>query len=125
MGANHRERKESVKKSFYLKPELYEFMHENLDMANASTETEFVNMALSFFIGYLKTEDAEMYLLRTFSSVLHSSLDLSESRINDRLFKMAVEVSMLNRIVAYGKNLSEKDIETIRNISEKEIREIR
>lgn len=125
MGANHRERKETVKKSFYLKPDLYEFMKNNLEMANAASETEFVNMALNFFIGYLKTDDAEMYLLRTFSSVLHSSLDLSESRINDQLYKMSVELSMLNRIVGYGKRLTEKDIGTIRAISEKEIKEIR
>ena len=124
MGANHRERKETVKKSFYLKPDLYDFMKDNLELANASSETEFVNMALAFFIGYLKTDDAEMYLLKTFSSVLHSSLELSESRICNQLFKLEVELSMLNRIVAYGKRLNEEDISIIRNLAEREIKGI-
>lgn len=117
--------KDRVRKDFWIDIKSAQFMHENLELANAKSENEFVNMALNFYIGFLKTEDAEMYLLRTFSSVLHSSLDLSESRINDQLYKMSVELSMLNRIVGYGKRLTEKDIGTIRAISEKEIKEIR
>jgi len=125
MGANKRVKHESFRKSVRLEPEQIDFIKNNLELANATSENDFIKMAVSFYMGFLKTQDAEMYLLRTFSSVLHSSLDLSESRINDQLYKMSVELSMLNRIVGYGKRLTEEDIETIRAISEKEIRKIR
>ena len=124
MGANNRVKHDSFRKSVRLDPEQIDFIKNNLDLANASTENEFIKMAVSFYIGSLKTNDAEMYLLRTFSSVLHSALDLSESRINGQLYKMSVELAMLNRIVAYGKNLTEKEIEMIRIISERELKNI-
>jgi len=124
MGANNRVKKDNFRKTVRLDPEQIDFIKNNLELANATTENDFIKMAVDFYIGFLKTQDAEMYLLRTFSSVLHSSLDFAESRINDQIYKMAVELSMLNRIVGYDKNLSEEDIEVIRIISEKEIKEL-
>ena len=124
MGANKRVKQDSFRKTVRLEPEQIDFIKNNLELANATTENDFIKMAVDFYIGFLKTQDAEMYLLRTFSSVLHSSLELSESRICNQLFKLEVELSMLNRIVAYGKRLNEEDISIIRNLAEREIKGI-
>lgn len=113
-----------VKKNYWMDEGINEEIDKVLDIADVSSRSEFVNTAVRFYIGFLKTEYAEKYLMSTLSSVLHSSLDLTESRINDYIYRMSVELAMLNRIVAYGKNLTEEEIETIRMISEKEIKEL-
>lgn len=114
-----------VKKNYWVDDDINDEIDKVLDIADVDSRSAFVNKAIRFYIGFLKTDYAESYLLNTLSSVLHSSLDFAESRINDQLYKMSVELSMLNRIVGYGMRLTEDDIEKIRAISVEEIREIR
>lgn len=93
----------------------------NMNVVNASNESEYIRMAVDFFSGYIKSGKAETYLLNTFSSVIHSTIDLSEERIMNMIYKLAVEVAMQNRIIAVNNDVSELDVERIRKIAVDEV----
>lgn len=113
-----------VKKGYWIDENLPSEMDELLESAEADSRSEFVNNAIKFYIGFLRTKRAETYLLSTFNSAIHGTIGGVEQRMSRVLYKLAVEVAMQNRIIAYDKHFAESAIDQIREISEKEVREI-
>ena len=113
-----------VRKCFWMEEEDYEAIGELLGTAGVDSKSEFINKAIKFYMGFCRTKRAETYLLATFSSALDGIVGVSEERISRLLYKLAVEVAMQNRIIAYDRKFSESAIEKIRELSEDEVREI-
>ena len=108
----------------YLTKENIAWMDENAALADIRTRSEFVNRAIDFYAGYLKTNKTETYVMHSVSSMIHSTIDLSEMRIKDMLFKLAVEIDIQNRILAMMTRVTEEEIAEIRAASEDEVRRI-
>lgn len=108
----------------YLTKENIAWMDENAALADIRTRSEFVNRAIDFYAGYLKTNKTETYVMHSVSSMIHSTIDLSEMRIKDMLFKLAVEIDIQNRILAMMTRVTEEEIAEIRAASENEVRRI-
>ena len=108
----------------YLTKENIAWMDENAALADIRTRSEFVNRAIDFYAGYLKTNKTETYVMHSVSSMIHSTIDLSEMRIKDMLFKLAVEIDIQNRILAMMTRVTEEEIADIRAASEDEVRRI-
>lgn len=119
------DRKDGVlKKTFRVEKEYLEFMQQNMEKADVKSVNAFVNRAFAFYIGYLNAQHSEYYLPKSIYSMIHATLDLSEIRIKEALFKLAVEVAMQNRILGRIARVTEKEILEIRRISEEEVRSI-
>ena len=108
----------------YLTKENISWMDENAALADIRTRSEFVNRAIDFYAGYLKTNKTETYVMHSVSSMIHSTIDLSEMRIKDMMFKLAVEIDIQNRILAMMTRVTEEEIAEIRAASEDEVRRI-
>ena len=113
-----------LKKTFRIEKEYFDFMQDNLEKADVRSVNAFVNRALAFYLGYVKTGSSGAYLQGALSSMIGAKLDLSESRIKDVLFKLAVEIAMQNRILARMMRITEKEIRDVRLASEEEVRRI-
>ena len=92
---------EKVRTGFYIEKEILETADGLLAAANMRSRNEFVNEALKFYCGYLKSRKAEDYLLQSLSSVLAGTVQDSENRLARMDFKIAVELSMLAHMIAY------------------------
>ena len=122
---NNEERTDGkVKKTFRIEKEYFDFMQGNLEAANERSVNAFVNRALGFYVGYVKTQHAENYLHKSLSSMIGATISLSEMRIKNVMFKLAVELAMQNRILAKVARITEKEIEEIREASVEEVRRI-
>ena len=108
----------------YLEKEGLDWLRENLGLASATSVSEFIDKAIDFYEGYLKTKKTETYVMNSVSSMVHSTIDLSEMRIKDVIFKLAVEIAMQNRILARMARVTEWEIAEIRAASEDEVRRI-
>ena len=118
------DRGKRVRRCVALYEKTYAEIDELLETAGAENRNEFIEYAVKFYIGFLRTKRAETYLLSTFNSAIHGTIGGVEQRMSRVLYKLAVEVAMQNRIIAYDKHFAESAIEQIREISEKEVREI-
>ena len=113
-----------VRRCFWIEEEDYAEIDKVLESSGCETKSDFVNKAIKFYTGFCRTKQADLYLLCTLSSTLDGIVGVSEERISRLLYKLAVEVAMQNRIIAYDRKFSEEAIDKIREISEDEVREI-
>ncbi|MCQ2535194.1 MAG: hypothetical protein MJ172_11615 [Clostridia bacterium] len=110
-----------VRRCVNLKKKTYDEIDELLEKSQSGNRNEFIEKAVNFYIGFLRTEKTEMYLLSTFTAAIQGTVNGAEGRIMGVIYKLAVELAMLNRIVAYDRNFAEIAIEQIRAIAEKEV----
>jgi len=110
-----------VKTGFWIEESLLGEVDEMLEVSLSGNRTEFVVKALKFYLGFLRTERTESYLLATFNAAIQGTVNGAEERILGMIYKLAVELAMLNRIVAYDKNFAESAISQIREIAEEEV----
>ena len=111
-----------VRKAFYIEEELLVQADSLLRQADVRSRNEFLNQALKFYIGYLTSEKIENYMLSTISSVMHATVKDSENRMARAMYKLAVEVSKLSHVTAYGHEVEE---ETLRKLQAKCVEEVK
>lgn len=124
MNGNDYEKKKLVRRCVNLKQETYDEIDELLEKSQSGNRNEFIEKAVKFYIGFLKTEKTESYLLSTFTAAIQGTVNGAEGRIVGMIYKLAVELAMLNRIIAYDRNFAESAIEQIRKISIDELKGI-
>ena len=113
---------ERVRKGVYLEQELIEECDRMLDAANARSRNDFINKALRFYIGYLKTNQAEDYQLQSVSSMVTGTIRDTENRLARMDFKLAVEIAKLSHIMA---TVYEVDEETLEKLQQKCVEEVK
>ena len=101
---------EKVRTGFYIEKEMLETADGLLAAANVRSRNEFVNEALKFYCGYLRSRKAEDYLLQSLSSVLTNTVQDSENRLARMDFKIAVELSKLSQVIAYTHDVDEESL---------------
>ena len=113
---------ERVRKGVYLEQELIEECDHMLDEAGARSRNDFINKALRFYIGYLKTNQVEDYQLQSVSSMVTGTIRDTENRLARMDFKLAVEIAKLSHIMA---TVYEVDGETLEKLQQKCVEEVK
>ena len=85
--------------------------------ANCSSRTEFVTEAVRFYIDYLKTEDAKVFLPIAIGSAIDGKLGTFEDRVAALLFKQSVELDMLMRVISEGNEWMPDELDNLRRNS--------
>ena len=81
---------------------------------NCSTQNEYIEKAIRFYTGYRKTDRNERYLTDTISGTLEKRLGALGDRMGKLLFKIAVEESMMMRLLAMDESITSSDLEYLR-----------
>ena len=97
-------------------------LEDALPRSNARTQNEFVEEAIQFYANYVLSKDDFSMLPGFMVSAMRATVQSSEDRIARLLFKLAVEMSMTMNIVAAGKNVSDEDLEKVRNRCSREVK---
>ena len=88
---------------------------------NCSTQNEFVENALRFYIGYLNTKNAGAFLPQAISSVMIGTMDNYARRVGSQLYKLAVEQNLCNHILAEDTDMDARDCQLLRGRSVREV----
>lgn len=99
----------SEKKRFalWISDKVLEVVQENYQKDNCKTQSEYIEKAIRFYTGYLNTTHAEAYLPRIIAEVLEGKLTAFGNRIGALIFKLAVEQSITDNILAYYTDINE------------------
>lgn len=89
--------------------------------ANCRSRSEFIEKAIRFYDGYLRSTDENQYLPVALSSAMNGIIHTSEDRIARVIYKNTVELSMMMNILAAT---AEIDEETLKKLRRKCIREV-
>ena len=97
---------EKNKYTIWMYPETWEKVKELYKEAGCSRKSDFIEQAVRFYVGYMTAENKANFLPNMFLSNMRSIVRESDNRNNRMLFKLAVEIAMVENILA---NLSKYD----------------
>ena len=104
-------------------PDILEKVEELYREDNCRSQSEFIEKAVNFYIGYLTSEDKKGYLPSVVTSTLKSIVAESDNRQNRMLFKLAVEINMMMNVLAAGMEISEEDLRQLRARCVREVKQ--
>lgn len=91
---------------------------------NCASKSDFIEKAVLFYGGYLTSNRSQDYLPNIVVSTLKSIVRESDNRQNRNLFKIAVELSMIVKILGNIRGFSEIDFERMRGNCIKEVKRL-
>lgn len=111
------------KKKFalWMYPATYEKLEAIYREDNCESRSEFVEKAVNFYIGYLTSKDKTDYLPSVVISTLKSIVAESDNRQNRMLFKLAVEIAIMQNLVASSQEVDPLSLERLRGECVKEV----
>ena len=98
----------------WLHPETMSRIDGWLEKDNCKSRSEFMEKALSFYMGYLGTEDTTFYLSKALLSSIRGTLQLTENRIASNLFRLSVETSMMMHLLATTLDITDVELRSLR-----------
>lgn len=114
--AEKKETKKEKKSPYrvWIKPSIMERVEALKEADNCSSNSEFVEKALQFYIGYLSCKENRFFLTNTITSTMKSIVNESANQQRTLLFKMAVEIAIMENIIALNNNLDEVAMQRLR-----------
>ena len=81
---------------------------------NCASQSEFIEKAVLFYVGYLASNNAGDYLPQIIVSTLKAIISESDNRISRILFKQAVEQAIMMNVTAATCNISREQLDQLR-----------
>ena len=113
---------EKNKYTIWMYPETWEKVKELYKEAGCPRKSDFIEQAVRFYVGYMTAENKANFLPNMFLSNMRSIVRESDNRNNRMLFKLAVEIAMVENILA---NLSKYDPLSVERLRGQCIEEIK
>ena len=108
---------------------LYPTTMERLDgwvtQDNCKSRSEFMEKALSFYMGYLGSEDITNYLSKALLSSIQGTLQNTENRVANNLFRLSVEISMMMHLLATTLEVTDDELRSLRGRCVAEVKKTR
>lgn len=114
------------KKKFalWMYPETYEKVESLYREDNCDSRSEFIEKAVLFYAGYLTSQNRDGYLPSVVTSTLKSIVAESDNRTSRMLFKIAVELAVLQNVVAATNEIDEVTLNRLRGECVKEVKRL-
>lgn len=114
------------KKKFalWVYPETLEKVEEIYRADDCESKSEFIEKAIRFYIGYLTSEDKKGYLPSVVTSTLKSIVAESDNRQNRMLFKLAVEIAIMQNLMASTHDIDPLSLERLRGECVREVKRL-
>ncbi|WP_313180831.1 hypothetical protein [Lacrimispora sp.] len=109
----------------WLYPEMIANMELLMEANNMKNHTEFVSKAVDFYIGYLETQNGTAFLSQTLLGVIQGTLQNTESRVANNLFRLSVEISMMMHLLATTLEVSDEELHRLRGRCVAEVKRTR
>ncbi len=105
---------DKIKFALWIPAELQEQIRERYPRDNCRSQSEFIEKAIRFYMGYLSGRDACNFLPEALVGALQGSVQQGESHICRLLFKLTVELSIMMNVLAAGMEISPEDLDKLR-----------
>ena len=100
--------------ALYIRESTLEQVRKWYPQDNCTSQSEFIEKAIQFYIGFISSENGSDYLPKIITSTLKGIVNESDNRISRILFKMAVEQAITMNVVAATCNISRDQLDKLR-----------
>ena len=105
-------------------PSTLDLVKNNYKKAHCRSQSEFIERAIQYYVGYINADDDTSYLPNAVLSNLRAIVRDSDTRIGRVLFKLAVEMSVLMNIVAAQYDIDPLTLSRLRGACVGEVKRI-
>ena len=116
--------KEKKKFAIWLYPETIEKVKSLFRAEGCTSRSEFVEKAIRLYIGFLTAEDPSSFLPNMFLSNMRGIVSESDDKQNRLLFKMAVEIAIMQNIIASMQDIDPASLARVRGECVKEVKRL-
>lgn len=102
------------KSTLWLTPSVKDKIEERYREDNCRSQSEFIEKAVEFYIGFLNTQNAGAFLPQALTAILTGQLEYFANRIGSILFKQGVDINVLSQIIAYDTDIDAGACERLR-----------
>lgn len=111
-----------IKFPLWVYPQTIENVKNHYRNDNCKSQSEFIEKAISFYIGYLDEERSVSYISPMITETVKATIKGTEQRLSRLLFKVAVELGKISNMIAA---VNEIDDETLRQLQAMCVSEVR
>lgn len=91
---------------------------------NCKSQSEFIEKAISFYIGYLDEEKSVNYISPMITETVKATIKGTEQRVSRLLFKIAVEMGKLSHMLAAVNDIDDETLHQLHIMCLNEVRRI-
>ena len=108
----------------WLYPSNLEALDRGVQTGNCKSRSEFIERAVQFYAGYLSGQDASAYLPPALVAALNATMRATEDRLCRLLFKLAVEIAIVQNLIAATQDIDPVSLERLRGECVKEVKRL-
>ena len=108
--------------ALWIYPSTMDTIERYLDKSECRSKSDFIEKAILFYAGFLSAQTYQDYIPNVVVSCMKGTLGSFERRTSNILFKVAVEISMMNFLLASAHRVSRETMENLRNMCIREVR---
>ena len=115
---------QEVKRRFQLwvMPTTLELADQYYRSDNCSSASEFIEKAILFYLGFIFSQENQDYLADVIPATVKGMVDESSNRMGRLLFKMAVELAVIENILAAVCEVDRQELKRLRGQCVEEIK---
>ena len=110
--------------SLWLTPEAKHLVEKLYSELHCKSQSEFIEKAIYFYSGFVGSKDYKYYLPEVVVSTIQSTIHSYEDRSARLLFKIAVELSLLNHIIASTNCIEPNSVDKVRKMCIDDVKSI-
>ena len=113
---------EKRKFALWISKETIEKAKESYKDDNCSSASEFIEKAILFYLGFIFSQENQDYLADVIPATVKGMVDESSNRMGRLLFKMAVELAVIENILAAVCEVDRQELKRLRGQCVEEIK---
>ena len=113
-----------VKFALWAYPETLKDVAVHYKNDNCKSQSEFIEKAIKFYIGYLDEEKSVIYISPMITETVKATIKGTEQRLARLLFKVAVELGKLSHMTAAINDVDDETMVKLRAMCTDEVRRI-
>ena len=116
--------KDKEKFTLWLKPTTLQEVREHYREDDCRSQSEFIENAILFYLGYITAEKPKSFLPSMFLSTMKGIIAESDNRTSGLLFKIAVELAILQNLIAATNDVDQVIMTKLRGECIKEVKKL-
>lgn len=98
----------------WLYPDMIQNMEAMMQAKDMKNHTEFISQAVDFYIGYLNCQNSTSFLSQNLLGAIQGTLQNTENRVANNLFRLSVETSMMMHLLAATLEVTDNELQSLR-----------
>ncbi len=110
--------------ALWIHPEVLNKVDKVYREADCRSKSEFIEKAVDFYYGFVTADNYKTYLPNVVISTLKSIVAESDTRQNRMIFKLAVEIAILENLIALQEDIDPLAMERLRGECVQEVKRL-